>query len=325
MKRPAVLVLLFAALLFSIQFLPAAAQTTESATLIQVIDGDTIDVQLASGEVARVRYIGIDTPETGESCYREATLTNAALLRDGPLTLVKDTSETDRYGRLLRYVYAGETFVNAELVARGFAVAVEYPPDLENADLFAALEQDAASAGLGCLNGNAANGPAQIYYVAGNNINVRACERTTCDRVTTLPYGSAVSVLAEVDGESVSGSPTWYRVRLADESVAFIHSSLLTDRQPATPRPVVSGGASGGGGSSAPSGGSSGGSAPASTPVPAPVSTPVPAGPGYACNCQKTCGQMTCDEAYFQLNQCGCSRRDGDRDGVPCEDICPGG
>lgn len=46
----------------------------------------------------------------------------------------------------------------------------------------------------------------------------------------------------------------------------------------------------------------------------------------YTCSCSKTCGQMlSCDEAYYQLNTCGCSQRDGDGDGVPCEDICPGG
>ena len=317
-------------LIFAVQLAPTAAQTTESATLIQVIDGDTIDVQLASGEIARVRYIGIDTPETDEACYREATQANVVLLRDGPLQLVKDTSETDRYGRLLRYVYAGDTFVNAELVAEGFAIAVEYPPDLENADLFAAREDDAVASGLGCLNAAAAGNTGSTYYVAGNSINVRSCERTTCNRVATLIYGSPVSVLAEVDGETVSGSPIWYRVRLDSGDIAYIHSTLLTDRRPATPRPASLGG--GGGGSSGSSGsgssssGGSAGSPAVSTPVPAPVSTPVPPppGPSYACNCSKTCGSMTCDEAYFQLNQCGCRERDGDSDGKPCESQCGG-
>jgi len=47
---------------------------------------------------------------------------------------------------------------------------------------------------------------------------------------------------------------------------------------------------------------------------------------GFVCNCSKTCSQMiSCEEAYFQLNTCGCSARDEDRDGVPCESICPGG
>ncbi len=56
----------------------------------------------------------------------------------------------------------------------------------------------------------------------------------------------------------------------------------------------------------------------------APISKP--AGGEYQCSCSKTCTNMaSCNEAYFQLNQCGCSARDGDDDGVPCESICPGG
>ena len=48
-----------------------------------------------------------------------------------------------------------------------------------------------------------------------------------------------------------------------------------------------------------------------------------PQQPSYSCNCSKTCGAMSsCREAYFQLNNCGCRRRDGDNDGVPCESIC---
>ncbi len=46
----------------------------------------------------------------------------------------------------------------------------------------------------------------------------------------------------------------------------------------------------------------------------------------YTCDCKKTCTQIsTCEEAYYQLNNCGCSIRDNDKDGVPCESICPGG
>ncbi len=43
----------------------------------------------------------------------------------------------------------------------------------------------------------------------------------------------------------------------------------------------------------------------------------------YICDCSKLCSQITtCDEAYFQLNNCGCSKRDSDSDGVPCESLC---
>ena len=63
-----------------------------------------------------------------------------------------------------------------------------------------------------------------------------------------------------------------------------------------------------------------------STPEPEPEPKSENSGGGYTCNCSKTCSQMaSCEEAYFQLNNCGCSKRDGDKDGVPCESICLGG
>jgi hypothetical protein len=68
---------------------------------------------------------------------------------------------------------------------------------------------------------------------------------------------------------------------------------------------------------------------PTNAPVPptqAPLSVPTSIPGGFACDCNKTCGAMaSCEEAYFQLNQCGCNERDEDNDGVPCESICPGG
>lgn len=121
----------------------------ELAVVTWVIDGDTIDVEI-NGQTYRVRYIGINSPERDETCYTEARLANADFVEGQVVRLVRDVSETDRYGRLLRYVYAGETFVNAELVAQGYAEAVEYPPDTSFADFFASLEGEARAAGLGC-------------------------------------------------------------------------------------------------------------------------------------------------------------------------------
>lgn len=43
----------------------------------------------------------------------------------------------------------------------------------------------------------------------------------------------------------------------------------------------------------------------------------------YTCDCSKSCTAISsCDEAYYQLNTCGCSARDGDKDGIPCENLC---
>jgi len=63
---------------------------------------------------------------------------------------VKDQSETDQYGRLLRYVFLQDgTFVNQELVENGYAVAVSYPPDTQYDEQFAAAELIARGASAG--------------------------------------------------------------------------------------------------------------------------------------------------------------------------------
>jgi len=127
-----------------------------SAQVIAITDGDTIKVNIGGVEY-NVRYIGVNTPEiahstneTGEPCGQEATEANRRLVEGQTARLVRDVSETDRYGRLLRYVYVGDTFVNAELVRQGWAEVVSYPPDTREFANFRALEQAAAQANLGC-------------------------------------------------------------------------------------------------------------------------------------------------------------------------------
>ena len=78
--------------------------------MISITDGDTIWVDIL-GEESRVRYIGIDTPEIGfddrpaEPYAEEATTANAALVEAEVVVLETDVSETDDFGRLLRYVW----------------------------------------------------------------------------------------------------------------------------------------------------------------------------------------------------------------------------
>lgn len=101
-----------------------------------------------NGSTYRVRYIGMDTPETNQVCGSEATQANAALVGGQTVRMVRDVSETDRYGRLLRYVYIGDTFVNGALVAGGWAVAKDYPPDTAKSAILHSLMADGA--GKGC-------------------------------------------------------------------------------------------------------------------------------------------------------------------------------
>ena len=87
----------------------------------RVVDGDTIVVE---GNL-KVRFIGVNTPETVDprrpvQCFgHEASDFNKSLLEGKVVRLVKDISDTDKYGRLLRYVYMEDgTFVNLALVSQ---------------------------------------------------------------------------------------------------------------------------------------------------------------------------------------------------------------
>jgi micrococcal nuclease len=118
------------------------------ARVTRIVDGDTIEVEI-SGGIYRLRYIGIDCPEPGQQGWYEASEANRQLMEGQIVWLERDVSETDQYGRLLRYIYLGDLFVNAELVRLGYAVALTYPPDVRYADLFAQLEQEARAAERG--------------------------------------------------------------------------------------------------------------------------------------------------------------------------------
>ena len=120
----------------------------ETAQLIRVIDGDTVDVRMG-GQEYRVRYIGINAPESDEGLGSEASQANADLVEGQTLYLVQDESETDLYGRLLRYVFTSGVFVNYELAAQGWARQGDYPPDTACSETLKNAEQTARDAGLG--------------------------------------------------------------------------------------------------------------------------------------------------------------------------------
>ena len=136
---------------------PAAALAGAAAIVVEVIDGDTVDVKVA-GRTERVRLIGIDTPEaTGGflpvECYGdEASAFTRTLLPVGTdVRLTRDVEARDRYDRLLAYVHrAGDgLFVNLEIAANGYAEALIIEPNSTHADSFYAAASTARDQGLG--------------------------------------------------------------------------------------------------------------------------------------------------------------------------------
>ena len=130
----------------------------EHATVVYVVDGDTLQVQMASGE-KRIRLIGVDAPESvhpdesrNTAAGAEASAYMESLVSPGDAVwLEKDVSETDEYGRLLRYVWTVEPgrsasaeevaalTLNGRMVADGFAKPSEFPPDTKYAAVWESL------------------------------------------------------------------------------------------------------------------------------------------------------------------------------------------
>ncbi len=177
------------------------------ARVLHIVDGDTIQVSIG-GRTQAVRYIGIDAPEDTrehEPFGPEATALNRMLVEGKTVRLEKDVSETDQFGRLLRYVYVGNTMVNAELVGAGLAESRDYPPDTRRQQALDALEREARAAKRGmwgaplaatattlpagatcaaCIKGNISASGERVYHFPGcpdydkTGVNPAAGERT---------------------------------------------------------------------------------------------------------------------------------------------------
>ncbi len=138
------------------------------------IDGDTVHVTLNSGEVLKIRMIGVDTPETVhpskpvEYYGKEASNFTKNSIYQKTVYLEKDVSETDRYGRSLRYIWLEipekidkeeikNKMFNGKLVHSGYANSATFPPDVKYQEYFLELEAEARNSGLGLWNANGAD------------------------------------------------------------------------------------------------------------------------------------------------------------------------
>lgn len=135
-----------------------------AAKVERVVDGDTAIFRLASGARERVRFIGVDTPEsttTHEPFGEEASAYAKRVLTPGRgVLLERDAEERDRYGRLLAYVWLEEPtaisdaeirakMFNAQLALGGYAQQMTIPPDVKYADRFRSYVAEARDAQRG--------------------------------------------------------------------------------------------------------------------------------------------------------------------------------
>jgi len=134
------------------------------AVVSRNVDGDTIHVRLADGTVEKVRFIGVNTPESTikhQPYGKEASnYTKSRLPIGTAVWLETDVQLRDRYGRVLAYVWLTEPsgggtaavrahMFNAELLLKGYADLMTIPPDVKYVDIFRPMVAEARNADLG--------------------------------------------------------------------------------------------------------------------------------------------------------------------------------
>ncbi len=150
---------------------PANAPKTTAGTITRVVDGDTAVITLASGVSEKVRFIGINTPESTtqhEPYGEEASAYTKRVLKVGRTVYLETDAELrDRYGRLLAYIWLQPptsdsdsqirtNMFNARLLLDGFAEQATYPPNVKYVERFAVYAREAREANRG-LWGSAAS------------------------------------------------------------------------------------------------------------------------------------------------------------------------
>ena len=135
--------------------------------MTRVYDGDTIEID-RDGTDERVRYIGIDAAEMSDprpevrEMAEAATRANRDRVGGRRVTLRLDEERRDRYGRLLAYVFVGDTLINEWLVREGYARAGRYPPNLRHDDRLHAAEAAARADRLGLWDGRMEGRPFRL-------------------------------------------------------------------------------------------------------------------------------------------------------------------
>lgn len=150
-----------------------------TALVTRVIDGDTIEVS-RKGRVFPVRLIGIDTPETVHpsepvECFgKEASAFITGRLTGERIKLEYDVERMDHYDRRLGYIWLEGHLFNRTIVAKGYAQAYTYPPNVKYTEHFLAAQRKARSDNRGLWSGCPSGGKAQAF--AGKSATKKGCD-----------------------------------------------------------------------------------------------------------------------------------------------------
>ncbi len=174
--------------------------------VVRVVDGDTIELE--SGE--KVRYIGINAPETGQPFASSASALNSTLVLGKTVTLEFDVQTKDQYGRLLAYVYVDTVMVNTHIVQEGMAVIATFAPNVKYQDAILKAQQEARESCKG------------MWESLCKPKNVQGTSTITCIKIT--------SIHADAPGDdNINKNGEWIEITNSCDRQISLEGWLLKD------------------------------------------------------------------------------------------------
>lgn len=224
-----------------------ASSVYTKALVVRAIDGDTIEVKYLAGPklpATKVRLIGVNTPESTtrvEPYGKEASAFTKRQLEGKTVWLEKDVSETDRYGRALRYVWlteppskptfndARKSMFNAKLVAEGYAQSATFPPDVKYANLFVQLQREAQEADKGLWGIDASGSSAKKS--GGSSSTAKKNSGSTQSKSTGGSRSSGSGMVKGTGGyDCPSGYPIKGNISSSGEKIYHVPSGQFYSR-----------------------------------------------------------------------------------------------
>lgn len=206
----------------------------EYYSVVKIVDGDTIDVNI-DGKIERIRFIGLNTPETVDprkpvECFgQEASKKANELLLGQEVYLEVDPTQGDRdkYGRLLRYVYLKDgTDVALKLISNGYGYEYTYDLPYKNQDQYNKAEAQASEGERGlwapgmCVEEVKESNPKQSAPKSEITIALPAITRTAVLKITYIHY----------DGEEGRTEPDEYvEIKNTGEQANLKNYTLLDE------------------------------------------------------------------------------------------------
>lgn len=213
-----------------------STNTFEEAKVLRVVDGDTIEIDRGRGK-EKVRFVLVNTPETvhpkkGAEFYgKEASNFTKSQLTGKTVYLQKDTSDTDRYGRLLRYIWierpssdnpSNEEIkskcFNAILLAGGYANLSTFPPDVKYVDLFRQIERQARDGNVGLWN--------QPFEIDNGNKNFNKTSNNSSNKSSN----SSNNVVKKTQKKPVQGTGQTINANPKDKAYKYANGMIIANK-----------------------------------------------------------------------------------------------